>query len=160
MTGLSIESMVDTGKFIWLLCVVILLAGARVFLEWLRRPATVSDPWDGLLPVDWENDAQPVCHHCFQPAPETAWFCPHCGAAEGALNNWMVYVHVFSIGEVLRTGTTGAFRLTRLNILAFVLFSLLQYSVFAPIYWIQLARNVLRLRRERRLEVARPGGES
>lgn len=116
-----------------------------ILLAWLRRwwhfPAK-PDPWpEEVGRAIWEPDAVEVCHHCFAPQSEPRWFCPECGAAVGQYNNWMHYIHIFSVGEVLRSGMGPEARFSRLTVPGYVVFGLLEFGIFAPVYYVQLFRN-------------------
>jgi hypothetical protein len=51
------------------------------------------------------------------------------------------------LGEVLREGTSGQIRKSWLTTTGLVLLAFAQYTVLAPIYWVQLFRNISRLKR-------------
>jgi hypothetical protein len=40
------------------------------------------------------------------------------------------------MGHTLRLGTSGEFKRTPLTVVGFFLFSLAEYGIFAPVYWI------------------------
>ncbi len=118
-------------------------------LEWLRPlwcTPPAPDPW----PPDVEDaiqapDAVEVCHHCFAPTADSRWFCPQCGAAVGPYNNWMNYVYIFSIGEVLRSGVGPEARYSSLTAPGYIVIGLLQYGLFSPFYFVRLFLNWRRL---------------
>ena len=91
-----------------------------------------------------QPDATPVCPHCQCPHETTQWFCPEGGRAVGDYNNLSPYLYIFSLGEVLREGTSGHFRKSWFTIAGFLLVSFAEYFVLAPIYWFFLFRNVVR----------------
>lgn len=118
---------------------------------WLRalwgRPK--PDPW----PADLDQavrgpDAVPVCHRCLAALEETAWFCPQCGASVGAYNNSMPYLHIFAVGEVLRSGVGPAARFSPLTVTGYLLLAIMQASVLAPVYGVCLFLNWRRLRHQ------------
>jgi hypothetical protein len=103
----------------------------------LRRTQPTPDPWDETITAEMEKpEATPLCHRCLQPHSDSADFCSECGAPVGQYTNWLPFPQLFSIGHVLRTGTSGEFKRTPVTILGFILFSLAEYTLFAPIYWI------------------------
>jgi hypothetical protein len=69
-------------------------------------------------------------------------FCSACGAAVGRYTNWLPYPYLFSVGHVLRIGTSGDFKQSALTITGFLFLGLVEYTVFAPIYWFMLARGI------------------
>lgn len=106
------------------------------------HPALPPDPW----PVDLDravrsSDAVAVCPRCFTPVTPFHWFCPECACAVGGHNNWMSYLHIFSIGEVLRSGVGPHARFTVLTVPGYLVVGLAEYSLFAPLYYIRLALN-------------------
>ena len=132
----------------------LVLAGLWRFVIWVREAPTTPDPWDAETKQKLsEPEAQEVCHHCLAPQPPTAWFCARCGSAVGTYNNWMPYVYIFSQGEVLRNGVTDKLRAGPLTIVGYLLYSLSNYFIFAPIYWFFLFKNLRRLKRERLKEL-------
>ena len=116
------------------------------FREWIRsfeRP----NPWPDELDIAIRApDAVPICHHCMTPCDFPAWFCPTCGAAVGPYNNTMPYIYIFSIGEALRSGVGPEANLTPFRATAYVVMGLMQYWVFAPLYFIRLYRNYRKLK--------------
>jgi hypothetical protein len=107
----------------------------------LMRQRT-PDPWS--LDVDRAMrgaDAVPLCTNCLYPQDDGKWFCPHCDFPGGEYVATMPYLLIFPMGELLRRGVIGppekGFGLK----LFFVLYSLAQYSLFAPIYWYWMARK-------------------
>ncbi len=125
--------------------VVMLLTGAAVWLvvQWIRTAASKPEPWD----AHWEKtleegDAPPVCEHCSAPYAETDWFCPGCGASVGAYNNYSPYLYLFSLGEGLRRGTSGAVPVNWLSVGGYMLLSLAFFFILAPIYWVMLWLNL------------------
>lgn len=105
------------------------------------------DPWDETVAAEIEkDDAIPLCHRCLTPHNSSANFCPACGATVGTYTNWLPYPYVFSVGHTLRIGTSGDFKRSPLTVIGFFVFSLLEYTLFAPIYWIMF---LLSLRKSR-----------
>lgn len=115
-------------------------------VRWFRNSTTVSpDPWGPEIEHLIQNsDAPPLCHRCFTPQSSQAWFCPECGTSVGPYNNYMPYVYIFSQGEVLRSGINDHIRHSFLVVVGYLLFSLGSYSIFAPVYWYLLFRNLRR----------------
>jgi len=121
--------------------VVVIIAFVR-FLRWIEDQPLQPEPWNEATErAVHEDEALPVCHRCFTPAPPGQWFCETCGCAVGPYNNWMPYLHVFSQGEVLRNGVTDRIRRNPLTVVGYVLISLSAFQIFAPIYWYFLFRR-------------------
>jgi hypothetical protein len=140
-----IGAAIVAGYFLW-----------RVWRRWVRLPAT-PDPWGQEIAEALESpDATPVCPHCQCPEMANRWFCPECGHAVGDYNNVSPYLYLFSLGEVLRAGTSGRFRKSWLTVTGFIILSLTEYVVFAPIYWFFLFRNLAHMNDRRRTESAPP----
>jgi hypothetical protein len=113
----------------------------RLFLAWFRK-AVKPDPWGAEVAAELATAAaRPLCPRCLEPHAEADWFCRHCGAATGDYNNVNPYLYLFSLGEVLRRGTSEAFPRRGYTLLGFILISLAEYAVFAPVYWVMLALN-------------------
>ena len=55
---------------------------------------------------------------------------------------------VFAVGDILLTGTQRKFPINWVTITGFVFLSVIQYLIFAPVYWFCLMRNVRKLRAE------------
>ena len=130
-TAALIGAAVIVGYLLW-----------RFVRYWKRLPVS-PDPWGHEIAEALESpDATPVCPHCQYPNVANRWFCPECGCAVGDYNNVNPYLYLFSLGEVLRTGTSGPVRKSWLTVTGFILLSLLEYVVFAPVYWFFLYRNL------------------
>jgi hypothetical protein len=113
------------------------------FVLWLIRAKPTPDPWDETIAAEIEkDDATPLCHHCLCPHSEATDFCAECGTPVGQYTNWLPFPQLFSIGHMLRAGTSGDFKRTPFTILGFLLFSLAEYMLFVPIYWIVFLRKV------------------
>jgi hypothetical protein len=144
------------------------LTGLWRFIVWVREAPVRPDPWDAETEQKLsEPEAQEVCHHCLAPQPSNAWFCEHCGSAVGPYNNWMPYIHIFSIGEVLRNGVMDKLRPNVLTISGYLLLSVNFFFfiiirphiaslgfvllIFAALllYWFLLFKNLKRLREEK-----------
>jgi hypothetical protein len=135
------------------LLVLVSLGGMAIYrlVLWLMDAPRTAEPWgDEIDKALAQDDAVPLCHHCFTPQEHIGWFCPECGATVGPYCNYMPYVYVFSQGEVLRAGVLEHLRCTALIVIGFIVFSLGMFSIggpllFAvPIYWFFLFRNLLR----------------
>jgi len=123
---------------------LIVWAIVRAFRAWISK-APSPDPWGAEIARALDGpDATPVCPHCQCPQEPTRWFCAECGRSVGDYNNINPYLYIFSLGEVLREGTSGHIRKSWLTVSGFVVLSLIEYTVLAPIYWFQLIRNLSR----------------
>lgn len=112
---------------------------------WIRNAPLRPDPWDAAIEQGvHDHGAVLVCHRCFTPVSPAGWFCEHCGSAVGPYNNVMPYVRVFSEGEVFRNGVTDRLHVSSLIVIGYVLYSLISYIVFAPVYWFFLFKNLKR----------------
>ena len=126
------------------LALVALVGLCRFIVRTGQNPRS-PDPWDEEIEkAVHEPDAVEVCHRCFDPVPPAFWFCQHCGCAVGPYNNLMPYVTIFSEGEVLRNGANDKLRQKPLILAGYLLLSLHEYLIFAPIYWIFLFKNLNR----------------
>jgi hypothetical protein len=112
-------------------------------IRWLFSGSRKADPWDEQINASIDSpESEPTCHRCFHEHSELVHFCPHCGAAVGVCNNLLPFEYLFSEGEVLRNGTTLKTRRSVPVLGGYLLFSLAVYSIFAPVYWFFLFRNV------------------
>lgn len=147
MTPLSeTERLARFGLLVLIALSVVLIY--RLF-RWIRQLPVPPDPWDEQTAQTLNaEDTAEVCHKCSQPHPSGQPFCENCGAAIGAYNNCMPYVYIFSEGEVLRTGVVGKFRVNALTIGGYLIYSLITYVIFAPIYWYLFFRNLRRIKAE------------
>jgi hypothetical protein len=110
---------------------------------WVRAATPKPEPWGAEIEAALQSDdATPVCHRCLTPHSNTAWFCEHCGSAVGAYNNLMPFVDVFSQGEVLRNGVTDKFRASPFLITGYLRYSLVNYFIFAPLFWFFFFKNL------------------
>jgi hypothetical protein len=146
---MTIFGRIDSGasepeKLVAILAVFgLLVFAAWKGVTWLLQLKPAADPWDETVDAEVEKDeALPLCCRCLSPHNSSVDFCPHCGAPVGQYTNWLPYPYLFSIGHVLRTGTSGEFKRTPLTILGFMLFSLAEYMLFVPIYWIVFLRKI------------------
>ena len=134
----------DPEKLVAVLAIFGLLSVA--VWKWAKRliqSRPPPDPWDETIAAEVANDeAVPLCHRCLAPHGSSADFCPGCGTPVGQYTNWLPYPQLFSVGHVLRAGTNGDFKRTPLTILGFMLFSLVEYTLFVPIYWIVFLRKI------------------
>lgn len=114
--------------------------GVWVFMKRVLKQPAPPDPWDATITAEIGSEAAtPLCHRCLTAHDSSADFCPACGAAVGQYTNWLPYPQLFSIGHALRIGTSGEFRRSPLTVSFFLLFSLVEYTLFAPIYWTFMA---------------------
>jgi hypothetical protein len=134
---MTIEALVIVGG--------VTAAGYGAF-RWLTSVTNLSpDPWGAEVEQIIQNpQASPLCHRCLTPQDCDGWFCPVCGTAVGQYNNYMPFVYVFSLGEVLRAGVTDHIKPSFLTICGYLLYSFIIYFIFAPIYWYFLFRNLKR----------------
>jgi hypothetical protein len=148
------------GTVVLLALFGLLVYGVWGLIRWLREGPSRPEPWGDQVAAEIADDLAPaLCHRCLTPHDASADFCPECGAAVGPYTNWLPYPQLFSIGHTLRIGTAGSFKHSALTIVGFFLFGLVEYALFAPVYWFVFLRN---LSREQQAEpVAEPGpGES
>lgn len=111
--------------------------------RWLRaslRPT--PDPWPAEIAADANRaEAQPLCLNCVTPHARHQRFCPTCGYPVDNLLALNPYLQIFVIGEVARRGVQGAPE-KRVGVWLFlIVFSGMQYGVFAPVYWYWLLRR-------------------
>ena len=135
----------DPERFVGALGIVVLL-GLLLWraVQWFVQTQPPPDPWDAQVAEDIARDeAVPLCHHCLFPQSNGTDFCPKCGTPVGKYTNWLPFPQLFSIGHVLRIGTFGEFKRSPLTVFGFWFFGLVEYTLFAPIYWIMLLRNRL-----------------
>lgn len=133
--------------------VVLLLAAFWRLILWVRAATPKPEPWGAEIEASLQaEDTTPICHRCLTPHSDAAWFCEHCGSVVGTYNNLMPFVYVFSQGEVLRNGVTDKFRASPFLIIGYLLYSLVNYAVFAPLFWFFLFKNLQRLKVEQRDE--------
>ena len=113
--------------------------GVYALVRWFVSGPYSADPWGEEVEKGLESDeALPICHRCLRPHSPVVDFCPNCGATVGQYTNWLPYPYIFSLGDTLRLGTSGAFHRTFLTDFGFMLLALAEYTVFAPLYWIFL----------------------
>jgi hypothetical protein len=114
-------------------------------LLWVRNAPVHPDPWDEATETAVRQDnAVLVCHHCLSEVAPGQWFCEHCSCAVGPYNNLMPFISVFSEGEVFRNGALDKVRRSPVTVIGYVLYSVTQFLIFAPIYWYFLFRNLRR----------------
>lgn len=134
----------ETAIFVLGATVVLGIVTVRLLKAWFAKPAT-PDPWGPEIAAALEQpDATPVCPHCQCPHEATRWFCAECGRSVGDYNNLNPYLYLFALGEVLREGTSGRVRKSWLTVTGYLVLSLIEYAVLAPIYWFFLFRNLSR----------------
>jgi len=114
-----------------------------IFIRWLLDSPRSPDPWNEQVAAEMEkDDSVPLCHHCIAPHHPLAHFCGHCGASVGTYTNYMPFLRQFAVGHTLRIGTREPFKRSPLTIVGFLVVSLAEYKIFAPVYWYLLLRNV------------------
>ncbi len=140
----------DPNQFVAVLGVAGLsLAAFWRLIVWVRTATPKPEPWGEEIEASLQaKDATPICHRCLTPHSDVAWFCEHCGSAVGTYNNWMPYVYVFSQGEVLRNGVAHKLRASPFLIAGYLLYSLVSYAIFAPLFWFFFFKNLKRLKME------------
>lgn len=130
------------------LVAIVAIAGLVFGLIWkvgqsVYNSTTPPDPWDETTAASIENEeATPLCHKCLSPHNTSEDFCPDCGAPVGTYTNWLPYPYLFSIGHSLRIGTNGEFRRSPLTIVGFLFLSLVEFSLFVPLYWIVFLKKL------------------
>jgi hypothetical protein len=131
-------------EIVFIATVVVGLVVGRV-IKWIKDVTPAPDPWsDEVDQMVHEADAVPVCHKCLTPYSENDWFCEQCGSAIGSYNTLNPYLSIFSIGEMLRSGTSEKIKLNLLTVIGYLLAAVWQYAIFAPIYWVMFFLNVWR----------------
>jgi hypothetical protein len=111
----------------------------RLKIWWLTKP---PNPWpEELDEVVNQHDCKVICPRCITPQHNQAWFCPKCGAAVVPYNNTMTFLNVFSTGEMLRAGTGTHLKKTPLVMIGYLMVSLVEYLLFAPIFLYRFFRN-------------------
>ena len=119
-------------------------------IAWVRDAPVTPDPWDAATEEKLSApETEQTCHHCSTPQKSDAWFCPHCGSAVGPYNNLMPFICAFSIGEVLRNGVAGRMRKNPLVIIGYLIFSLGNYFIIAPLYWLLFFTNLRASQKEK-----------
>jgi hypothetical protein len=114
--------------------------GIWAIVRWFLGGPCRPDPWDSETAAELaKDDCTPLCHHCLSPHDLLEYFCPQCGAAVGPYTNLLPYPYVFSLGHALRIGTSEKFKQSPLTVVGFIIFSCVEYSVFAPVYWFRLS---------------------
>jgi hypothetical protein len=127
----------DQELLFGILGIAALVGGSWAVVQWVRRGPTRPDPWDESIASEIERaESAPLCHRCLTAHDASADFCPVCGATVGQYTNWLPYPYLFSVGHTLRIGTSGEFKRSSLTVFGFLLFSLAEYTLFAPVYWI------------------------
>jgi hypothetical protein len=136
----------DSDQLIGVLAILVLCSCCLVKLvRWFLGQPTQSDPWSKEIAFEIAAESSiPVCHRCLTPHDPQVDFCPDCGAPVGTYTNFLPYPYLFSIGHTLRIGTNGDFKRSRLTITGFLIFSLVEYAIFAPIYWFIFLKNLSR----------------
>ncbi len=110
------------------------------FIRRQLRPE--PDPWSADVAARVNDKAAtPLCLNCLFPQGPHAWFCLNCGFPTGEYVVLMPYLQNFVLGEALRRGVMGAPE-RRCGVQAFfVLYSICEYTVFAPLYWYWMLRR-------------------
>ncbi|MBP9902454.1 MAG: hypothetical protein V9H26_13785 [Verrucomicrobiota bacterium] len=134
----------DPELFVGFLGGVILIGfGVWALIKRMLKETAQPDPWDQNIAAEMgEADATPLCHRCLTAHDASTDFCAVCGAAVGQYTNWLPYPQLLSVGHALRIGTSGEFRRSPLAVFFFFLVSLVEYTLFAPVYWIVMFRRL------------------
>ena len=128
------------GAVFGLMCLYVL---GTVMAKWFRRVPIAPDPWDAKIAAGPEDDLSvPVCHHCFTPLEPRGWYCPQCNSSVGPYNNCLPFPRAFALGEVFRNGVHEHIGGGAIVVLGYLLSSAVQYSIFAPVYWYFLFKNL------------------
>jgi hypothetical protein len=133
----DVERLVGLLAVLGLVCYFVV----RCLKSVLNRPLP-PDPWDEQVSADLaEGNGTPICHRCLTPHDPLQNFCADCGAPVGKYTHWLPYPYLFALGHTLRIGTSGTFRRSPLTIAGFIILSLAEYAVFAPVYWLRFFLN-------------------
>jgi len=113
---------------------------ARLLLSAI--PPGRPDPWPKEIDIAVRKpDAVPLCINCLYPQAAHRWFCPHCAHPSGDCVMFMPYLQIFCVSSIFRAGVLGPpDRRFGANFFLF-LYSLTQYSFFAPLYWFWMLRK-------------------
>lgn len=112
-------------------------------IDWFTSGRPEAEPWDDPVSAEIaKDDVTPLCHRCLTPNDPLTDFCSECGAPVGTYTNWMPFPYLFSLGHTLRLGTAGEFKRSPLTVMGFFLLSLIEYTVFAPVYWFMLVKGL------------------
>jgi hypothetical protein len=104
--------------------------------------STTNDPWPHDIDLSVKaKGAIPLCTNCLFPQVDRRWFCPHCSFPCGEFVATMPYLQIFPVGELFRRGVIGPPEKGIGQKLFLVLYSLAQYSLFAPVYWYWMGRK-------------------
>jgi hypothetical protein len=137
-----------TSSDLTILTLVLIVTGSFAvwrFAQWLLDGPPPVEPWDDTVTkAIAQDDATPVCCRCLQPHESEIDFCPECGAPVGTYTNLLPFPYIFSLGDLLRVGTSGNFHRTPVTIIGFFLVALAEYTILAPFYWFMLLRNMNR----------------
>jgi hypothetical protein len=139
--------MSDSEKLLAIIGVALPFVAIGLFVRWVRQAKSKPDPWDAEVEAKIQHpDAVPLCQRCLEPQPLNRWFCADCGAPVSPYCTWASYLDILSLGDALRSGVTGNFRVTKLAVVGYLAFSVSQYFILAPWYWFFFFRNLKRIR--------------
>jgi hypothetical protein len=158
--GWMFDRMVPSKEQALVALVILGMLGVAIYrlVLWLTGAKRTADPWgDEIDKALDQDDAVPLCHHCFTPQQHNGWFCPECGATVGPYSNYLPFVYIFSQGEVLRAGVTERIRRSPLIVVGLMLLSVSMFALAAPFYWFFLFKH-LREADPAAAEAAPPGG--
>src|SRR5438552_17126222 len=128
----------NSGSLVGFLGIFALLCyGSWRLMQWFLKGPLSPDPWDEQVATEIAKDeTPPLCCRCLTPHDSLAHFCPDCGSAVGPYTNWLPYPYLFSVGQILRTGTSDDYKRSPATIIGFFLLGLVEYPVVvAPLYW-------------------------
>jgi hypothetical protein len=100
------------------------------------------DPWPADIDAEIKlKTAVPMCMNCLSPKDAYVRFCGNCGHPSGDYAALDPYQQLFLVGDVLRKGVIGPPDKHVGVHLFLIIFSISQYSIFAPVYWFWMVRR-------------------
>jgi hypothetical protein len=135
----------EESQMLPLVVSVALVVGIWLLIKWLTGGRVKPEPWGMDVEARLQNEElPPTCPHCSATYSEADYFCPGCGESAGQYNNYSPYLYIFTLGDLLRRGTSERFQANWVTITGYLLLSFCYYTVFAPIYWVMLFINLRR----------------
>ena len=112
--------------------------------RWLRRFWDVDAP-NPYGTVDTTQQAPdeveiPLCLNCLAREETHQWICPNCGWPISFNGSQMPYIDVFCMGALFRSGVDCSVELTRFRTIGLIVYSLVHYNIFAPLYWFRMSQ--------------------
>jgi hypothetical protein len=127
--------------------VMVAIGLLRKFLLDTMASPMPADPWSAEVELQMESDnALPLCPRCLEAHQPSAVFCPTCGNPVSEFATIFPLESYWSLGDVLRTGTSGRFHVSPLTVLGYTLMPLAFTTLLAPFYWYQMSQNIGRNR--------------